>query len=423
MAKKDKYKWIIGEQAPPIDAHSVAKQRVLQGYLKRYLKVLTANPRRDKLNIYLVDGFSGGGLYQRDGELVLGSPFVLLDTVRESEVTINLTRRKPLLINARFYFIDKNKSALAYLKHELVERDYGSLIDERLHIISGRFEQKILDVIKDIKGRSPNSRVIFLLDQYGYKDVPLGLIKNILGQLPNAEIILNFATDSLVNFLSDTEMSRKAVEKSHLSKYIDWKGISYLKSHNADWRLVIEKELAEGLRIEAGAPYATRFFIRSEESNRAYWLVHLCRHPTAYNEMVKLHWEMHNTFTRYGPAGFTTIGYDPRADEELSESLFFDFQFDDESRNRSYMALREQLPDKLPDSGNGISFGRLKDMCFNSTPVHSEIIQDAAIAMMSESSIEIVGVNGEERRSARAIRDDDVVRRLKQSCFVFKKPS
>lgn len=83
MAKKKKYDWVIGGKPPPIDAHSIAKHRVLKRYLYRYIQILTANPRIDQLRLNLVDGFSGGGLYSNGSETLPGSPLILLDTVQE----------------------------------------------------------------------------------------------------------------------------------------------------------------------------------------------------------------------------------------------------------------------------------------------------------------------------------------------------
>jgi len=58
-----KYHWQIGHTPPELDAHSSAKHRVCRYYLRRYINVLCSDPRHDGLNLTLVDGFAGGGVY------------------------------------------------------------------------------------------------------------------------------------------------------------------------------------------------------------------------------------------------------------------------------------------------------------------------------------------------------------------------
>lgn len=418
MSKK--YPWKPGGELPELDAHSIAKHRVLERYLGRYIEVLTADPRRDELRLHLVDGFCGGGLYRYSGESVRGSPLILLDTVRESEAACQARRRKAFSISAHYYFMDKDQQALAHLKHVLQESDYHGEQVDNVDLIPGAFEEKVGQVIHTIRQRSRSARALFLLDQFGYKDVPLDSMRSIFTSLPNAEIVLNFATDSLVNFLKDSEISRKSVGRvgDALLSRLNLDRIERLKSQDADWRLVIEKELSDALRIESGAKYATRFFIRSVQSNRAYWLVHLCQHPRAHQEMLLLHWTMHNTFSRMGPAGFWVPGYDPRADRELDMNEVFDFDFDDLAAERSVLALRNELPDLIA-AQDGMTFRELQDHCFNNTPVHREMIQNALMDMTHDAGVEILIPNGGRRRSAQAIQDDDVVRRHPQDYWHF----
>ena len=55
--------WQIGNSPPEIRPHSLAKHRVLRGYLERYVSVLTVKPAQETLRLTLVDGFAGGGRY------------------------------------------------------------------------------------------------------------------------------------------------------------------------------------------------------------------------------------------------------------------------------------------------------------------------------------------------------------------------
>lgn len=41
------YNWGVGEQAPIIKQHSIAKHEILKAYLTKYLQTLTVTPMQD----------------------------------------------------------------------------------------------------------------------------------------------------------------------------------------------------------------------------------------------------------------------------------------------------------------------------------------------------------------------------------------
>jgi three-Cys-motif partner protein len=61
---RENHKWVPGEEPPKIRPHSLAKHRVIDAYLRRYVDVLTQNRRIPEFRLTLVDGFSGGGVYR-----------------------------------------------------------------------------------------------------------------------------------------------------------------------------------------------------------------------------------------------------------------------------------------------------------------------------------------------------------------------
>ena len=79
---------------------------MLRDYLDVYFDTVVSDPRLDCLNITLVDGFAGGGAYQNGDEIADGSPLVLLHAVERARERLNRNRKKPLEINARFFFIN-----------------------------------------------------------------------------------------------------------------------------------------------------------------------------------------------------------------------------------------------------------------------------------------------------------------------------
>lgn len=79
---------------------------MVRAYVERYIRVLTADPRIDVLRINFVDGFAGGRLYRHNGSPHLGSPLLLLDTVRATAQAIRAERIKPFEIRARYFFVE-----------------------------------------------------------------------------------------------------------------------------------------------------------------------------------------------------------------------------------------------------------------------------------------------------------------------------
>ena len=107
--------WWPGAEPPTIQPHTDAKLRLLEAYLDRYFDVVCAVPQMDVLRIALVDSFAGGGLFRGEGTFRPGSPLVMIDAVRRAEARVNASRRKPLRIEAKFFFVDNDPNAIDYL--------------------------------------------------------------------------------------------------------------------------------------------------------------------------------------------------------------------------------------------------------------------------------------------------------------------
>lgn len=184
MALKQ-YNWKDGPDL--IQQHSVAKHRILQAYLAAYFKTLVSSPTQEEMRLTLVDGFAGGGLYVHadTGEPVKGSPFIFLDATREAEYLINKDRRKKVDLRVDYFFAEPDKHAHQHLDKVLREAGYGDRIGNNIFLRHAKFQDEANSIIEFIKKKSPrNGRSIFTLDQYGYKDVPTELIRNIFAKLP-----------------------------------------------------------------------------------------------------------------------------------------------------------------------------------------------------------------------------------------------
>lgn len=421
MPKKH-YSWNNGPAV--IDQHSVAKHRILESYLAEYFRTLVSSPHQDELRLTLVDGFAGGGVYHhRDTrELLLGSPFICLNATKEAELYINQDRKKPVVFKVSYFFIEAERSAAEHLKHALVEREYGHLLNDTIFLKQAPFQDEVNGIIAYIRKKSPrNGRSIFVLDQYGYKEVPTSLIRKIFQNLPSAEVILTFGVDALLNYASDA-MTQRLLDQIGLPEVLQGKTFQEIKESEKDWRLYIQSALYAQLVGATGARHYTPFFIRTERGHGDYWLVHLSQHPRARDVMTQVHWRNSNHFIHYGGPGldmFQMVGYDPRMDSAVKGQSEFGFCFDNIARDMSVQALMTQIPRLVYAHDAGMSFGELYVATCNGSPASADIYREATGRLVALGELEVRSPDGTSRRSPQQISNQDQIVAPKQSRFIF----
>jgi len=132
-------------------------------------------------------------------------------------------------------------------------------------------------IIQKIKARKGGERVLFVLDQYCYKDIPLKQVAHIMSALKAAEVIMTLNVGNLTTYLSNRASNRKAVQNIGLDTYIPWDELKYLKAEQKrEWRRIMQRYLAHGIKCETGAKFITLFFVKPfGENTWSYWLIHL----------------------------------------------------------------------------------------------------------------------------------------------------
>ncbi len=407
------YDWSNGPDA--IQQHSIAKHRILQSYLAAYFQTLGCSPNQDVLRLTLVDGFSGGGLYYHKdtNELVRGSPLICLDAAREAEFRLNIGRRKPLHIDASYFFIEANRHAYLHLDSTLRKEGYKSELGKSIQLRHARFQEEADAIISFIKKKSPrNGRSIFVLDQYGYKEAPTSLIQKIFLNLPSAEVILTFGVDSFLNFASEKKLTQDLLASMGINNLWQGRTIDEIKTSERDWRLFIQSSLYRQLVTACGAEYFTPFFIRNKKGHGDYWLIHMSQHHRARDVMTEVHWDNQNYFIHYGGAGlnmFQMIGYDPDHDAQFKGQTALGFEFDDVARSASVAALMEQIPRLVFANDVGLRFGELFAKTCNGSPASAGIYREALGKLMEYRTIAVSGVDGTVRRSSQRISDTDLI--------------
>lgn len=404
------YIWTPGDEPPVIQPHSIAKHEVLAAYLEKYVEVVAANPAIESLKLTLVDGFAGGGLYTRwdSGDIHLGSPFIMLKSMRAAEARLNSSRRKKFSLDVQYFFVEKNQAAADYLKSALKKEAAGNEMERRIHVLSGTFEENLDQLIGFVRSRDRARRCIFVLDQYGYSDVPMRLLSKIT-RLPKAEVILTFATDWLIDYLSDSLESRQLRRRLGLDLRLDLRELK--EDRPKEWRRIIEFALHGEIQGKSGARFYTPFFIVSQRAHRAYWLVHLSGHARARDVMVGLHWQKQNYFAHYGRPGLRMLGYDSSKDPQITGQFAFpEFSFDKTAQKRTTAALLEEIPQWLQYRREGIPFFELFADLTNETPASSEIMRSALGELAKRQEVEIIDPDTQKRRKSTRVRNKDLIR-------------
>ncbi len=403
------YEWLPGDAPPIIGDHSIAKHEVLHAYLLIYVEVLSRYPGMEGLRLTLVDGFAGGGKYThpRDRSEHDGSPLIMLRAMEEAEFKAQERRKKGFVLDARFYFVESQRSTYEYLDRTIRNPDFANKYKTKAKLLHSTFESAAPQIVTDIQGGGGRvHRCIFLLDQYGWSDVTLDTVRMVLKELPEAEILLTFSVDKMINFLS--EQGVPTLQRTGLSEIA--KVIPTIKAL-PDKRRVLQRLLTDELTKRCGASFYTPFFIRpSTANNNDYWFVHLSNHARARDEMAKLHWGLQNHFVHHGEPGLMMLGYDPRKNDAYQgQGSLFDFSNDAEKLTKD--ALREQLPRRIsalwPD---GARFDKIFQMLCNETPATKEIMGQVLRESVSEGELEFR--NGETARPrdyrVKNIADSDV---------------
>ena len=428
MTENNRYDWSNGPA--DLQDHSIAKHELLSAYLFEYLITLNKRVGKEEFRLTIVDGFSGGGLYQNNGRIVQGSPLIALETVQKASNYINSKREKHVLMAVDYWFIDVSKSACSFLADTLKEKEHANA--NQIKIVNGAFVDQIGPVVDSIKRKSPESgRSIFVLDQYGYKDVPLAILSQIFQKLPKAEIILTFHFDSLSRYASDANLL--AIERNlGMDSLLGGMSIKDVKRERPkQWKAFLQAALYDKITKGSGALFHTPFFIKSDGGGGDFWLLHLSMHARARDVMTGVHWKNANRFVHLGGPGADMFhaGYVTTADERYSSQI--GFQFDEDARSQSVSELMKQIPELVLKQPN-ISVADLYVQVCNSMPATFDIFKDAIALLSAHRELNVLKNNGHERRRttrkpkiggfgfrAVKIKDDDLLTCNSQTIFLL----
>lgn len=407
------YIWELGSPPPALGKHSLAKHEVLRAYLEKYVAVLVSRPVQEHLKLTLVDGFAGGGVYSHpeSGDLLSGSPLIMLEAMNAAENAANESRRKNFALDVQYIFVEKHTPTTEFLNGELKAHEIGAEQSDRIQVLRGCFSDYLDQIFTAVEKRGRSRRVIFVLDQYGFTDVRMADLRRIFSRLPNAEVILTVAIDWLIDHWTEKANYDRILTELGINLTADFASQTKHQCPN-DWRGVIQNTLHSEFRSNSGASYYTPFFIHSVDSHRAYWLLHFSGHSKARDVMMQLHWELENHFQHFGRPGFGMLGYDPQRGDNDAGQMKLPYEFDESAGALTREALLEDIPKLI--NHNGVPFDKFFESKVNDSPATKQMLAEQIRELSLNKELEIRTHDGSLRRNGVQINNDDIIVRPRQ---------
>ncbi len=416
----EKYNWQIGSPPPLIGRHSQTKHAIVEEYVRQYILTLMAPAHIPELRLSIIDGFCGGGCYQTEnGGLADGSPILMMQAVREARIYLNRDRRIPRHVNVDYYFVDILADTTSYLRYWLNAKLSDNAIEledyQKTEIITSNFLSQLPLLIQKVKQRKMGEHALFILDQYSYKDIPLPEMAGILRNLRGAEIVMTFNVDNLTTYLSDRAANRKPLENIGLDKYIPWEDLKQIKAtQKREWRQILQRHLAHGIKSETGAKFMTLFFVKPYGTNSwGYWLIHLSNTYRAHAVMKSLHWDHATEFGHELESGIFVLGYNANKDNDYTGQQTFEFAGKG-SREACIDGVREYFGETVFQLDKPTKLADLFQNCVTKSTAAESHLMEAVGQLHSSKEVVIVSKDGAIKRANKKYLLSDIIEPSKQ---------
>lgn len=409
------FSWRLGAEPPEIEPHSDAKLRLLRAYLDRYFDVVCALPQMDRLRIALVDAFSGGGLFRgQDRTDRFGSPLVMIDAVARAQARVNSGRRKPLHIEAKFFFTDQNADAVEFLHETLASNDLCRPFRDQIIVCEGTASDILPSIVHEIAQWIPSGRSLFFLDQCGYRDAPHRDVRLIYQSLPKSEVIVTYNFGAVYDYMHDSAKFLAAMAPFELSA--DHLRALLNERDRQAGRYFAGRLLGRLFKSNVGSRFASRFFLRSESAGRDMWLVHYSKVTRSRLVMSEAHWAIKNASVTQGEAGLDMLGFLPSWEDQIP----LDFGFEQADEGRIHTALMSDLlrwleqfdPDAAP------TMDTLLALSADDTAATESQFHRALAELESDGEIEILTPTGAQKRPLALLRPGHRILLPRQRRFV-----
>ncbi|MCP5499277.1 MAG: three-Cys-motif partner protein TcmP [Leptospiraceae bacterium] len=401
--------------------HSKAKLDILRDYIQDYLEIIIGHSTGgSETTFYFIDGFAGGGQYD-GGEL--GSPFVFLQAIKETEFKLNQNRNKKIKIKYKLFCIEKDKNHFDALNFTFESSEYKSELQKNVFLCKGTFTNNIPSIIQIIKKNHPRGggNTFLFLDQCGYAKVPVDILKGISVDLNNkVEFLINFNVYSFITYMEDGKLTNKRIENLGLENYVDPKVITHNKMNEGKfWRHNVEKIIGNALKSAIGLDYFSPFYIFTTKHNQqGYWLIHIACHERARSAMMDVYWKYGTNMRHFGSNGLNIF---ERRYSDNESNYIEGLDFVETNKIDTIEKIKEDLIHNKFAKGvfKPRSVQDLYSEICNNTIANREILGKALQGLYEERFIEITGKSGGRKRSNQ-VKPEHIIHINQPSLFEYK---
>ena len=270
----------MGDELPtvwPAEPHTLAKHAILRSYLQAWSAIMSrqaAKTPNHKQHILFIDAFAGPGVYEGGED---GSPVLAIKTA--------LTHTHSFPVPIHCIFIEKDPGRFSSLTQVLsqyedqIEASANISIDPpHLGDCNTVLEQLLQDY--DLSRRAFGPALVFL-DQFGYSEVPMSLIKRIMRH-EQCEVFSYLNYKHLSWLLTDPQKDEARTEAFASD---EWKGARSLSgAERSKFLLQLYKK---NLRAKAAVKYVWDFAMADASNQLIYWLFFCTNNLRGLEEMKK----------------------------------------------------------------------------------------------------------------------------------------
>ena len=258
------------------EPHTLAKHGILRTYLEAWVAILSNSPFGTEL--LFVDGFAGPGKYL-NGEP--GSPIVALNSI--------LDHKQTLPKNVRLRFIELDQERHAHLVARLAQENARMATSQLVIVdpaILGDCEEEIRKLIAQRKqNRQGLGPALFFLDQFGYSQVPMSLVRAIMAE-PQCEVF-SFLNFRRMNAYLGDQAKWAGVTEAYGDE--SWKPALQMSGYTRQEFLI--NAYKNGIRKNAETNYVWSFAMFDSDGHLIHWLVFATNHWKGLLEMKRAMWK------------------------------------------------------------------------------------------------------------------------------------
>lgn len=377
----------VVEEAPE---HTARKRAILQDYMGAWLGILG---QAQFPNLWWVDCFAGPGLGQ-DARRTSGAISVrmsqrLLESGRAQRVScINIEERPDYferlltVINDDGVSLENQINCPPLDRSEWFQRIAESVSpsgDVNVYNCNAAFQDVIDGIVHHLPNHSQPS--FFFMDPWGWSHVPFATMRRVLART-KAEVFLTFFVKHIARFLE----SREHIPA--ISNVLGTQALSdaiVARGHEREEAILrIYKEQLHTI----GGCFATEYrMIHTDIRQTAYYLLHVSKHPTAFETMKETMW-------RHGTPGRGACYAGPDHARLSQTKPLFDLDV---------LELKEVLRRDFSDAS--VTFGELKNWVLRDTRWVSTVLRNGLQELEQQEAIHVKA----DRRRRGGFQDTDVI--------------